>query len=76
MGQLALEGLGGATPSSPTSKAKGVDQLGPPEIEGAPKEARHGEQAVTWPRQVAASKCALAAEPQGGDRALGMMAPP
>eukprot|EP00959_Pyramimonas_sp_CCMP1952_P126969 2655472-Pyramimonas_sp.AAC.1 len=81
---LTLEQLGGAISATSTAKARRVDHLGPHDLARAPIQARAWllrslhfcEKEITWPRQWAATKCALAAKPRGEDRALGTLALP
>eukprot|EP00959_Pyramimonas_sp_CCMP1952_P381181 7986912-Pyramimonas_sp.AAC.1 len=60
------------------AKALGFDSLGPGTIRRLPEPGReqrrgliqYAEEKCVWPGQCSVTRCALAAKPKGGDRAL------
>eukprot|EP00959_Pyramimonas_sp_CCMP1952_P001921 39601-Pyramimonas_sp.AAC.1 len=69
-----MDMLNRALRATSASKAKGLDQLGPTDIDRLPGQAKQelleilqrSERTLTWPRQLSATKCAMVAKPGPG----------
>ncbi|CAK0897887.1 unnamed protein product, partial [Prorocentrum cordatum] len=79
--QLTAERMNSALGSMNGKKAKGVDAMGPIEVQRLPAEARqellelvkHIERVAMWPHQLFMVIAAVAPKPKGGDRILGLL---